>query len=410
VRVLLATDHYPPFIGGAHIQSRLLARELLDRGHDVAVATMWQCGHDAVEHDHGVPVHRLRQLRTLPGLARQRRQRHHPPFPDPVTVVAMRRLIARFKPDIVHSFGWIGYSCATALVGLDTPLVLIARDYGYGCANRTLLHDGKDCSGPQLVKCMGCAGRYYGRPRGWIAALSVLGGRALLRRKTSAVHSISEYVGEIMRRDFVKSASRIESRIIHDIIGPESEVSAPAKLERYLRQLPEEPFMLFVGAIRPVKGVNDLLTAYRALENAPPLVLIGTIEADSPASFPAGVVVLEDFPHDAVLAAADRCLFGVMPSLWAEPLGNVVAEVMSRGKPVIGTTPGGHEDMIVDGETGLLVPRRDIRALIDAMSRLSSDAALRERLGIAAGLRAREFAAGVSLPRIEQLYGELLER
>jgi glycosyltransferase involved in cell wall biosynthesis len=409
VRVLVATDYYPPFIGGGQIQSRLLAGQLHRRGHDVVVATVWQNGCRSVETDDGVPVHRLRQLRTLPGLERRRRQHHQPPFADPVTTLAMRRLIKRFQPDVVHSYGWISYSCAAALTGMDTPLVIIARDYGYTCANRTLLRDGRDCSGPAVLKCMGCAGRHYGRPKGWIAALGVLASKALLRRKTRAVHSVSAYVQEMMRRDFLTPRSHVMTRVVSDVTSPPSEAAAEADLEAtLLEQLPAEPFMLFIGALRRVKGVNELLAAYALLDAAPPLVLIGTIEPDTPASFPPGVVVLEDVPHDAVLAACERCLFGVMPSVLPEPFGTVVCEVMSRGKPVIGTTPGGHTDMIVDGETGFLVPRRDVGALAEAMRSLASDPELRERLGAAARERARRFVPEVTLPQVERLYEEVV--
>ncbi len=165
--------------------------------------------------------------------------------------------------------------------------------------------------------------------------------------------------------------------------------------------------MLFVGALRLVKGVRELLAAYETLDNPPPLVLIGTIERDSPTEFPPGVQVLTDFPHDAVMAACERCLFGVMPSLWPEPFGTVVCEVMSHGKPVIGTKPGGHTDMIIDGRTGLVVRRGDVQALADAMQVLISDPDLRERLGEAARVRAAQFTADVLIPRLEQLYVQL---
>ena len=44
MRILIATDHYPPFIGGAHRQARLLAAGMAERGHDVAVVTPWHGG------------------------------------------------------------------------------------------------------------------------------------------------------------------------------------------------------------------------------------------------------------------------------------------------------------------------------------------------------------------------------
>lgn len=418
VRILVVTDYFPPHIGGAQIQSRTLALELHRRGHDVRVATVWQNGSKPGEQDEGVPVHRLRQLRTLPGLARSRAQHHQPPFPDPVTTFQLRRLLREFRPDIVHSYGWISYSCAAALTGLRTPLIITARDYGYGCPKRTLMYkDGTECSGPALFKCMDCAGRHYGRTKGWTAAVGVLGSRSLLRRKTTAIHSISTYVQAMVRRDFLDERTRNNRErdsVIHDVVGnAPSQVGMPGGADTVaarLRELPDEPFMLFVGALRRIKGVEELLEAYQLLDSPPPLVLIGTIEPDSPKSFPPGVLVLTDFPHAAVMEAWGQCLFGVLPSLFAEPFGTVVCEAMSRGRPVIATQPGGHTDMVSDGETGLIVDRGDVEGLAVAMRFLLENEAERERLGAAAVVRAREFAVGVSLPRIERLYEETLAR
>src|SRR5436853_5395241 len=202
MRILLATDHYPPSIGGAQIQSRLLAHELGKRGHDVVVATVGQPGLPAIENDAGVPVHRLRQLRTSRGSGRAGQRQHQPPFPDPVTTLGLRRLVRTFKPDVVHTYGWISYSCAAALIGRRTPLLVTARDYAYSCANRTLLRDAEEYTRPAPAKCLACAGRHYGRPKGWIAAIGVFASAPLLRRKLSAIHSISPYAPTTVLRDF----------------------------------------------------------------------------------------------------------------------------------------------------------------------------------------------------------------
>jgi glycosyltransferase involved in cell wall biosynthesis len=413
LRVLIATDYYAPSIGGGQIQSQLLARNLRDRGHEVVVATAWQNSLPAEEDDSGIAVYRLRQLRTLRWLARSRPLHHQPPFPDPVTIVGLRRLIRRFDPDLVHAYGWVSYSCAAALTGKATPLLITARDYGYSCANRTLMRDGVECDGPALTKCVRCAGRNYGRPKGWAAALGVLASGPLLRRRAQAIHCISAYVREIVLRDFVRHGSPVEIQVIHDIVDDARQDSdneaTPWTDSARLEELPDEPFLLFVGALRRIKGVEQLLAAYAMLHDPPPLVLIGTIEQDSPVDFPPGALLIKDLPHEAVMAAYDRCLFGVMPSLFPEPFGTVVAEAMSRGKPVIGTRPGGHTDMIVDDETGLLVPSGDVAALAEAMQLLISDPATRERLGKAARVRAKRFTAGASLRQIERLYRDLVE-
>lgn len=413
LRILLVSDYYPPFIGGAQIQTQLLARESRARGNDVAVATSWQNRVPEYEDDDGIAIHRLRQMRTLPGLARERFQHHPPPFPDPVTVIALRRLIARFKPDVIHSYGWMSYSVAAALIGSRIPLLITARDYGYSCANRTLMRDGEECSGPALLKCMACAGRNYGRPKGWVAAVGVRFGGSLLKRKVSGVQSVSSYVREIIRRDFLDERENgATGHVIHDVIGSVPTADTIAVAERAASDaVPAEPYMLFVGAFRRIKGISELIEAYTSLTDPPPLVMIGTIEPDSPPEFPPGVHLVLDAPREVVMGAAASadCLFGVMPSRFPEPFGTVVCEVMSAGKPVIGTTPGGHTDMIVDGKTGLLVPRGDVQALAHAMQRLIDDPALRARLGAAAREKSTEFTAEVAIPRLELLYQQLTE-
>ena len=405
-RVLLATDHYPPLIGGAQIQSHMLARELRHRGHEVVVATVWQPGAPAFETLDGVEIHRLRELRSL-SLFRPSGVQHHPPYPDPVTAVALRRLIKSVEPQVVDSYGWISFSLAAALVGLDLPLVVTARDYAPSCTIRTLLHDGRPCSGPGLVKCIGCAGRHYGRPKGTAAAIGVLASAPLLRRRVRGLRSISSYVDEVMRRDFLagrERAGQTVTFVVPDMIETEDpEPTRADEAHARLAELPDEPFILFVGALRRVKGVEQLLAAYQRVSDAPPLVLIGTIEPDSP-PFPPNVQVLVDLPHTAVMAAWDRCLFGVLPSLWPEPFGTVVTEAMSRGKAVIGTRPGGHTDLVADGETGILVHAGDVDALTEAMDRLIRDTAQRERMGQAALIRSRRFTPDAVMPQIETMY------
>ena len=75
-----------------------------------------------------------------------------------------------------------------------------------------------------------------------------------------------------------------------------------------------------------------------------------------------------------------------------EPFGMVVIEAMALGKAVVASAQGGPAEVITPGLDGLLAPFGDHRALGAAILRLFDDAALRERLGHAARLRAREFA------------------
>jgi glycosyltransferase involved in cell wall biosynthesis len=412
LRLLLATDHYPPFIGGAHRQSRLLATRMVERGHQVTLVTPWHRGLPARAQDDGVEVRRIRQVRTaVTPLVRRSAQQHQPPFPDPISVWELRRLIAEFEPDVIHTYGWISFSVAAAIGRRRIPLLVSARDYGYFCATRTLVEKGMPCSGPAPLKCLRCASDYYSVPKGWVATVGVALSRPLLERKMTALHSVSSYVREVTveHLDGRRGSDRkpVEAVIpsFQDDAGPGTVPSE--EVAAWLERLPPLPFILFVGAFRKVKGLEILFEAYGRLASPPPLVLMGTFERDSPRGFPPGAIVLADVPHAAVMAAWDRAMFGVMPSLWPEPLGATVAEAMSRGRPVIGTRLGGHADML-DKRTGILVPQGDAAALAAAMSALIDDPDRRQALGRAARERAASFSATQVLPRFERVYEEAI--
>jgi glycosyltransferase involved in cell wall biosynthesis len=409
LRVLLVTDSYPPLIAGANRSAELLTRHLAERGHSVTVATAWQEGLPAVEEIGRVRVHRIRDLTSRARWISEDPYKHNPPpFPDPEAVAELRGLLREARPDLVHAYGWLAHSAAAALRRGEAPLLLTARDYGNYCAVRTFIRKGEAvCEGPGLGKCIDCASRTYGPAKGIVAATSVLGSGRLLRRRVTAVHSVSRYVAEQMDRH-LRVPGAISEVIPNFYEDPPADEGAD---EAVLARLPDEPFILYVGAFRQIKGIAELLAAHGALEQAPPLVLVGTRAPDTPAGFPPpGVTVIEDVPHPTVMAIWERALFGVLPTKAPETLGNVVLEAMSRGKAMISTRPGGPEDLIVDGETGLLVPGGDVEALAAAMGRLIREPSLRERMEGAALERAGLFTPAVVMPQIERLYRRTIER
>jgi glycosyltransferase involved in cell wall biosynthesis len=408
MNLMLVTDHYPPSVGGAERQTQLLAQRFAAAGNDVVVVAPARRGLPRTRDEDGVIVHRLPQMLSLFARVDASTHRHAPPYPDPVLSWRLRRLIRGFKPDVVHSQGWMTYSAAAALLGRTTPLLVSVRDYGYFCPNRQLLHRGGPCSGPGPAKCLSCAGAYYGRPKGWVATIGVFAGAPLLRRKLRAVHSISNYVAAAMHEHFFDGhgTSRPLEALIPSFRDDERDRQHPSNDDE-LAGLPNEPFIVYAGQLRTAKGVEILFRAYETLASPPPLVLIGSPQWDGPDAFPPYANVMGRLSHAAVLAAFDRAAFAVMPSLWPEPLGSVVHEAMSRGKPVIGTNHGGHPDMIVDGENGLLVPPGDVDALAAAMQALVDDAELRAKLGAAARARSKLFDASTAIPRFGELYTRL---
>jgi glycosyltransferase involved in cell wall biosynthesis len=94
----------------------------------------------------------------------------------------------------------------------------------------------------------------------------------------------------------------------------------------------------------------------------------------------------------------------ILPS-WIEGLPGVVLEAMAHGKPVIATPVGGTAELVVDGESGLLVPPRDPDALADAIRSLVSDPERARKLGAAGRRRAeREFSEQAMTSRVLEVY------
>jgi glycosyltransferase involved in cell wall biosynthesis len=88
----------------------------------------------------------------------------------------------------------------------------------------------------------------------------------------------------------------------------------------------------------------------------------------------------------------------------------VAYETASAGKPLLASRIGGLQDIVVDGETGLLVTPGDIDALRRALARLIGDGELRERLGAGAAAHARQhFSAQAVVPRFEEAYRTAME-
>jgi glycosyltransferase involved in cell wall biosynthesis len=142
----------------------------------------------------------------------------------------------------------------------------------------------------------------------------------------------------------------------------------------------EPPHILFAGRLSPEKGVLELVEAAQGL----PLVVAGDGPLRDRVPGALGFV-----PHDRLLGLYGRAAVVACPS-HREGYGVVCAEAMAYGRPVVASAVGGLLDLVVDGETGLLVRPGDIPALRDALERLLGDAGLRSRLGAAARKRARK--------------------
>jgi glycosyltransferase involved in cell wall biosynthesis len=142
----------------------------------------------------------------------------------------------------------------------------------------------------------------------------------------------------------------------------------------------EPPEILYAGRLSPEKGVRELVAAADGL----PLVVVG----DGPLrnEVPGALGFL---PHDELEQRYARAAVVACPS-HREGFGVVCAEAMAHGRPVVAGDVGGLRDLVVNEETGLLVPPGDVAALREALTRLVGDAELRRRFGEAGRARIAE--------------------
>lgn len=178
---------------------------------------------------------------------------------------------------------------------------------------------------------------------------------------------------------------------------------------------PEAKVAIFIGRLAPQKAVDDLLSALDLLQHTEPdlrTLIVGDGPLREQLVAKARAFTLDetvrflghrdDVPR--LLAASDVL---VLPSLY-EGLPNVVLEAMRSRKPVVATSAPGTTEVVIDGETGRLVPVRDVVALARALRELTRDPALARRMGEAGRARVEaEFRAETMVERFAALYEEI---
>jgi len=155
-----------------------------------------------------------------------------------------------------------------------------------------------------------------------------------------------------------------------------SGVDIPAEVGRET----SPPEVLYVGRLSPEKGILDLVTAADGM----PLIVAGDGPLRDRVPGALGFV-----PHHELSALYARAAVVACPSR-REGFGVACADAMAHGRPVVASAVGGLLDLVIDGETGLLVPPGDVERLRAALQHLLDDAESRGRMGGAARARARE--------------------
>ena len=380
MRALILTNEFPPSIyGGAGVHVNELARHLrslieLDIrtfGSQADDAPGWRVHGYPPAHDLSSADDRLRPM--LAALSRDLAM-----VADPVDA------------DVVHAHTWY-----THLAGLLTRL-------SYGIPLVLTVHSLEPLR-PWKREQLG--GGY--EVSSWIERTAL--------EKADAVVAVSNETREDVLRLFEIPAERVH--VIHNGIDAEFYRPDPATaaLERHGID-PSVPYVLFVGRITRQKGIVHLVRAIRHLDPGIGVVLcagqpdtpeiaaemergVAAAQAERPNVVWIGEMVSREEARQLYSHAAVFCC----PSVY-EPFGIINLEAAACETPVVASAVGGIPEVVVDGETGLLVPvdlrpddpmspadpDRFERNLAGSINALMADAATREVMGRAARHRAVE--------------------
>ena len=416
MRILLATDAFPPVCGGSGWSTYELARGLRDRGHDVSVVHA-HAGPPA-EHGRAYDGFRVRaiSLAALPVPFVRNYLRNERLWARAAR--ELRALAVETGADLLHAQHVLTSPAAVeAGAALGLPVVCTVRDYWPVCYWGTLIHDPgsptlcPSCSAVAMTRCL--------RPRAgaaWPLALPFVpymrGNLARKQRalaRANAVVAVSTAIARDLRaRSSLLAASRIE--VIPnpvDVDGIRREAHAAASPLK-------GPYAVFVGKLEQNKGVGYLLQAVDRAALAWPLVVVGDGRQRAALESEArrrnrDVRFLGWLDRPRVMAWLAHASLLVFPSYGPESLSRVLLEAAAIGVPIAAMHTGGTGDIVAHEVSGLLSGTPE--ELGDHVARLAADPALAAALA----RRAREhveahFDTARVVGRIESLYTDLLER
>ena len=292
-------------------------------------------------------------------------QRAHIPFGSPVgamRVVAEQLAVGHRAPaDVLHFFD------------LSGPVLRPWRRF------TTTIHDASIAHGYERVR-HGYKRRLYP----WAL------------RHAERIVAVSEFARSEAQTHFGADPARIT--VVRS--GPGFLAEAPTSAN----DLPETPFLLYVGDLSPKKDVAPLVAAFAAADVPGRLVLAGRrrdayAELDTALAAAGERVVLLEGPSDAVLDALLRATTALLLPSRYEGFAFTPLEAMARGCPVVASDiPAVRE---ISGDGALLLPPGDRAAWRNAIGRVASDEALR------ADLRARGAATVARYSWLEAARGLL---
>lgn len=375
----------------------------LARQNEVVTYPKWVAGEKELETHEGVTYRRIPQGidRALNGLslldARQLFNRGRPfrlsPFYYAHYGQAVARDIRARGCDLVHLHTVSNFITPIRRANPDTRIVLHMHDH-------SLADFDPQVTGPRLAEAaliLGCSRFVVERirrlhPEAAARCHELYNGvdeRFLQVSAQPAASSTVLFVGRLCPEKGVHVLLSAMSEVLRD--HPQADVSLVGPLDLSPKEYvdPHQRDPIFNGLTR----YYSQPTAYHDLLSREAAALGGH------------AVLHGRVANTEICSHYSRAAVFVFPSLWHEPFGIPVIEAMAAGLPVVATRGGALPEVVVDGETGILVERGDAEGLAAAIGTLLANPALRARMGAAGRRRVQQlFTWDRSVARLQSLY------
>ena len=370
MKILLVND-YGGATGGAEIQMLTLRRLLRERGHD---ARLFSSSAELVTNSPILADYTCYGTTSLAQVVSQT-----------LNLSAYRSLqtaLKEFQPDVVHvrMFLW---QLSPLILPLLKPYPCLYQTAVYKAIcpiGTNSLPNGETC---HFSAGTACLKQKCLTPQSWIWMMAQ---RSLLQQWQGTfdrIVALSNGMKQELERAGISPVS-----IIHNGV-PERPVRPP---------LQSPPTIGYAGRFSAEKGINTLLHAFsqilKQLPNAR-LKLAGKGEQEAALKALAVELEIEDsitwLGHLTQVELEEQfnsIWVQTVPSLWAEPFGNVTTEAMMRGSAVVVSNVGAQPEIIGESKSGKLVPPGDSHALAAALLPILKSRAIAEEMGIAGRQRA----------------------
>ncbi len=383
MRIGIISNYYPPNErGGAEVVAKRVADELAKRGHEIFVLTNG----------------------TYPSFPFNFENNASTPFPlkliwhvidlfNPFSKSVIRRFLATKKPDVVltHNLKGIGLNISRLIQEQGVFQIHTLHDLQLSVPSGLLIH-GEEESFLNRSKW-----------RMWYehAAKKAIG-------KPNVIISPSKFLA-----DYYRTRGFFTDQEILVLPNPKPEIYIPD------READRGGLMrfLFAGQLEPHKGISVLL---EAIKNLPPTLMKGgagggTFElhvvgrgsmsdlvsaraSQDPRIIPHGFISLPQLVH--LLSKTDAT---IVPSLCYENSPTIIYESFASGVPVIASRIGGIPELVIEGESGLLIEAGDVGALSNAMKKMADDRDLFWNKAAIIRKEAQKYALAGYVDRIEEI-------